>query len=123
MYADAVLAVILKVGAAPEELSIDSKYTMIMLVHGMISSKGKEGIKELGKKFPDRLLRLMREMFGVRNVNWCLDDEKKMEIYVDSVQAVLDPATLTVETKDDGLQHLIATAAKRLHAALTTALT
>lgn len=84
---------------------------------------GKESLKSGKKKeskFPDRLFRLMREMFGAQNVNWCPEDNKKIEICVDSGQAVLDPTSLVVEASDDNLQHLVSVAAKRLHISLAT---
>ena len=74
-----------------------------------------ESEKKKESKFPDRLLRLMREMFGPQNVNWSLEhDNKKIDICVDSGKAVLDPKSLVVVSSDDGLQHLISAAAKRL---------
>ncbi len=46
-------------------------------------------------KFPDRLLRLLREMFGPANVNWNWSFEgDKIEVTVDSNTAILDPGTL-----------------------------
>ena len=87
----------------------------------------KEGLKDSGRKkesrFPNRLLHLMKEMFGPQNVNWSLEDTGKIEIYVDSGHALLDPKTLTVETSDDSLQHLVSVAAKRLHVSLAASLT
>ena len=56
----------------------------------------------------------MREMFGSQNVNKSLEGENKIEIFVDSGKAVLDPVSLAVESSDDGLQHLVSVAAKRL---------
>lgn len=70
-------------------------------------------------KFPDRLLRLMSEMFGPQNVNWSLEGDNKIEIHVNSGRAVLDPKSLLVESSDEGLQHLVSVAAKRLQNALT----
>lgn len=89
----------------------------------MDGGSGKESVKRKEGKFPDRLLCLMGEMFGPQNVNWCLEDSTKIEIIVDSGKAVLDPHTLAVETTDDGLQHLVSAAAKRLQNALTTVMT
>ena len=57
-------------------------------------------VKEEGSRrkressFPDRLLKLMREMFGVENVNWSREEEEKIEIIVDSNLAVLNTGTL-----------------------------
>jgi hypothetical protein len=62
----------------------------------------------------------MSEMFGPQNVNWSLEGDGNIEIHVDSGKAVLDPLSLSVESSDDGLQHLVSTAAKRLHTAATT---
>lgn len=73
-----------------------------------------ESEKKKESKFPDRLLRLMREMFGPQNVNWSLEHDNKIEICVDSGKAVLDPKSLVVVSSDDGLQHLVSAAAKRL---------
>ena len=65
----------------------------------------------------------MSEMFGAHNVTWCLEEADKIEILVDTGRALLDPASLTVETADDGLQHLVSAAAKRLQNSLETCLT
>lgn len=81
---------------------------------------GKESGRRKDVKFPDRLLHLMEEMFGPQNVNWSHGEDKKIEIWVNSVQALVDPHGLAVETSDDGLQHLISAAAKRLQNALAT---
>lgn len=82
---------------------------------------GKESSKKKDGKFADRLLHLMSEMFGPQNVNWSLEkDQKKIEVWVNADRAILDPHTLAVETSDDGLQHLLSAAAKRLHSTLTT---
>ena len=81
-------------------------------------SVDKANVKRKEGKFPERLLRLMRDMFGYQNVTWCLEESGKIEIIVDSGRALLDPATLGVETSDDGLMHLVSVAAKRLHASL-----
>ena len=43
-----------------------------------------------------RLLKLMREMFGPQNVNWSCEDQSKIEICVDSNKALLDPATMAM---------------------------
>ena len=53
-----------------------------------------ESKKKRESKFSDRLLKLMREMFGVENVNWSRDEEDKIEILVDSNLAVLNTKTL-----------------------------
>lgn len=71
-------------------------------------------------KFLDRLLRLMSEMFGPQNVNWSLEGDDKIEIHVNSGKAVLDPQSLSVESADEGLQHLVSVAAKRLQNALSS---
>ena len=85
---------------------------------------GKNGsAKKRDSKFSDKLLRLMREMFGLQNVTWCLEESDKIEITVDSGRALVDPATLVVETSDDGLLHLVSAAAKRLHVSLEANLT
>lgn len=57
-------------------------------------------------------------MFGPQNVNWSHEDGDKIEIQVDSGKAVLDSKSLVVESGDDGLQHLVSTAAKRLQNSL-----
>lgn len=60
-------------------------------------------------------------MFGPTNVNWSFEsDHQKIEVWVNSEHATLDPSTLQVETSDDGLQHLLTAAAKRLHNAIKT---
>ena len=118
MYADAVLAVVLKVGSCPRE-SMDSKGdTVLFILLKALLAVGNARKKE--SKFPDRLLRLMSEMFGPQNVNWSLEGDNKIEIHVDSGKAVLDPKSLSVESSDDGLQHLVSVAAKRFQNALTT---
>ena len=61
----------------------------------------------------------MQDMFGYQNVTWCLEESGKIEVIVDSGRALVDPATLAVETSDEGLQHLVSVAAKRLHASMT----
>jgi len=104
MYADAVLAVILQIESNPRELEISVK---------------EEGAKKKDSKFPDRLLKLMREMFGPQNVNWSHEDQEKIEICVDSNKALLDPTTMAVECGDDSLNHLVSAAAKRLQNALS----
>ncbi len=124
MYADAALAVILKVDSNSKQLAIEGKdlecidYTYNNIIIGKDVSKVSEKKREC--KFPDRLLRLMREMFGPQNVNWCLQDNSKIEILSDSKKALLDPCTLTVETSDEHLQHLVAVSAKRLQVSLAT---
>ncbi len=80
----------------------------------------KSSVKKKETKFSERLLRLMRDMFGYQNVTWCLEDSGKIEIIVDSGRAILDPATLAVDTTDDGLMHLVTVAAKRLHASVNS---
>lgn len=86
----------------------------------MCVATGKESNKKKEGKFPDRLHRLMRDMFGVQNVKWCEEEKSHIEISVDSGSAVLDTQSLAVETKDDGLHHLVSAAAKRLYNSLTT---
>ena len=81
---------------------------------------GKDNGKKKEGKFPDRLHRLMREMFGAQNVKWRYEEKSHIEISVDSGSAVLDTQSLAVETKDDGLHHLVSAAAKRLHNSLTS---
>ena len=83
-------------------------------------SAGKDAGKKREGKFPDRLLRLMREMFGSQNAKWCHEEPSRIEICVDSGRAVVDPHSLVVETKDEGLHHLVSAAAKRLHTTLNS---
>ena len=101
-----------------------------------------EGRRKRESTFPDRLLKLMREMFGVENVNWSREEEEKIEIVVDSNLAILNTKTLVrngkvdctsnvavislsllliqaVECSDDSLNHLVSTAAKRLQTSLS----
>ncbi|KAL5480128.1 hypothetical protein EMCRGX_G023750 [Ephydatia muelleri] len=104
MYADAVMAVVLQLQANPD------------LVCGLDGKEDSKKKKET--KFPDRLLKLMREMFGPQNVNWSKEEGSKIEIVVDAAKAVLDPLTLTVECEDESLQHLVSAGAKRLWTAL-----
>ena len=58
-------------------------------------------------------------MFGYQNVTWCLEESGKIEVIVDSGRAQVDPTPPAVETRDEGLQHLVLVAAKRLHASMT----
>ena len=58
-------------------------------------------------------------MFGPQNVNWSLEQDQKIEVWVNSEQAIIDPHTLEVQTGDDSLQHLLSAAAKRLKYTLT----
>jgi hypothetical protein len=69
---------------------------MISILGHMISVAVKEesGRRKRDSSFPDRLLKLMREMFGVENVNWSREEEEKIEIIVDSNLAVLNTKTL-----------------------------
>lgn len=69
---------------------------MINILGHMISVAVKEesGRRKRESSFPDRLLKLMREMFGVENVNWSREEEEKIEIIVDSNLAVLNTSTL-----------------------------
>lgn len=122
MYADAVLAAVLKLDSDSEPLALDSEcWQQYCMVCTSTLYIGKESLKKRDSKFADRLLHLMSEMFGPQNVNWSLEkDQKKIEIWVNSERAILDPHTLAVETSDDGLQHLLSTAAKRLQNTLTT---
>ena len=62
----------------------------------------------------------MKEMFGPQNVTWCGEENRQIEICVDSGKAIVDPHSLAVDTKDDALHHLVSVAAKRLHATLTS---
>lgn len=62
----------------------------------------------------------MSEMFGPQNVNWSLEGDNKIEIHVDSGKAVVDPKSLVVDCSDEGLQHLVSVAAKRLQCALSS---
>ena len=50
--------------------------------------------KKNGPRFPDRLLKLMREMFGPQNANWSKEREDMIEVTMDSCTALLDPHTL-----------------------------
>ena len=54
--------------------------------------------KKNGPRFPDRLLKLMREMFGPQNANWSKEREDLIEVTVDSCTALLDPHTLVSDT-------------------------
>ena len=58
-----------------------------------------ESRKKREMKFSDRLLKLMREMFGAENVNWSRTEGDKIEILVDSNLAVLNTATLVSGTE------------------------
>ena len=53
-----------------------------------------ESRKKRESKFSDRLLKLMREMFGVENVNWSRTEEDLIEVLVDSNLAILNTKTL-----------------------------
>ena len=53
-----------------------------------------ESRKKRESKFSDRLLKLMREMFGVENVNWSRTEEDLIEVLVDSNLAILNAKTL-----------------------------
>ena len=53
-----------------------------------------ESRKKRESKFSDRLLKLMREMFGVENVNWLRTEEDLIEVLVDSNLAILNTKTL-----------------------------
>ena len=60
-----------------------------------VAVKEEGGRKKRESSLPDRLLKLMREMFGVENVNWSWEEEEeKIEIIVDSNLAVLNIRTL-----------------------------
>ena len=56
-----------------------------------------ESRKKREAKFSERLLKLMREMFGVENVNWSKTEEDQIEILVDSNLAVLNTKSLVRE--------------------------
>ena len=56
-----------------------------------VAVKEEGGRRKRESSFPDRLLKLMREMFGVKNVNWSREEEEKI---VDSNLAVLNTRTL-----------------------------
>ena len=60
-----------------------------------VAVKEEGGRKKCESSFLDHLLKLMREMFGVENVNWSWEEEEeKIEILVDSNLAVLNIRTL-----------------------------
>ena len=75
---------------------------MINILGHMISVAVKEeSRRKRESKFSDRLLKLMREMFGVENVNWSREEEEKIEIIVDSNLAVLNTKTLVRNGEGD----------------------
>ena len=65
-----------------------------------VTVKEESGRRKRESSFPDRLLKLMREMFGVENVNWSREEEK-IEIIVDSNSAVLNTSTLVRSGESD----------------------
>ena len=73
-----------------------------------VAVKEESGRRKRESSFPDRLLKLMREMFGVENVNWSREEEEKIEIIVDSNLAVLNTRTL-VSSGESGCRVLYST--------------
>ena len=66
-----------------------------------VAVKEESSRRKRESSFPDRLLKLMREMFGVENVNWSREEEEKIEIIVDSNLAVLNTRTLVRHWEGD----------------------
>lgn len=114
MFADAVLAVVLQIESHPGIMNGECMsgllHTSSTLVYFLVLCYNCEGElhmlvicplleipKESKKKepcFPERLLKLMREMFGSHNANWSGEEGNKIEITVDSNTALLDSNTL-----------------------------
>ncbi|XP_064384544.1 cleavage and polyadenylation specificity factor subunit 3-like [Halichondria panicea] len=103
MFADAVLAVVLRIEANP-----------------VIMNEAPNEGKKKESRLPEQLLRLMREMFGPANANWSREEDDMIVITVDSCTASLDPSTLSVEGGGESLNHLVTMAAKRLQTSLNT---
>ena len=74
---------------------------MVLLINLVVAVK-EESRKRRESKFSDRLLKLMREMFGAENVNWSRTEEDKIEVLVDSNLAVLNTKTLVRKRLDRG---------------------
>ena len=62
-----------------------------------VAVKEEEKVKR-ESKFSDRLLKLMREMFGANGARWSRDQEGMIEIHIDTNTALLDPNTLVSVT-------------------------
>lgn len=105
MYADAVLAAILQIECNQDVLEIAVK---------------EEGRKKSSKDFPERVLKLLREMFGPQNAGWSNQHEGKLAVTVDGNTALLDPDNLEVQCSEESTGHLVAAAVKRLAAALAS---
>ena len=77
-------------------------------VYEVVILQIKNGCKGEGQQVPTLPL-------ASHNVTWCQEEADKIEVLVDTRWALLNPDTLTVKTVDNGLQHLVVSAAaKRL---------
>ena len=106
MYADAVLVMVLQIESNPQGLQSESQtyhhsHMTNFLGHMISVAVKEESRRKRESKFSDCLLKLMREMFGVENVNWSREEEEKIEIIVDSNLAVLNTRTLVRNGEGD----------------------
>ncbi|XP_033097571.1 cleavage and polyadenylation specificity factor subunit 3-like [Anneissia japonica] len=98
MYADAVMSVIVRVAGDIQEKK-----------GSMTPMKQQTGIN------PDRVLRLLRDMFGHQCVH---DDDKQIVVDIDGKIATININTLSIKSDDPSLGKMVTTAVQRLADAL-----
>eukprot|EP00794_Sanderia_malayensis_P017062 gene17062-18780_t len=101
MYADCVLTVVLQVEGNPDYYKANKDF--------YLTSSG---------NFHDRLVNLLGEKYGNDSVEES-EDGTSITITVDSVVAVIDLETLSVECTDESLHHLITATVSNLSQAMT----